>query len=258
MTKTIIYILTHKKFDYKEDGMHLPLLNGSSLLKEDFGYIRDDQGDNISKLNPYYAELTGQYWAWKNSNAEIIGFCHYRRYFTKNLSLKIIEKEEIEEILTEYDIILPKKRRLDKTVIEDIDFTHKEFDICQKKEDYDLLREIIKEDHPDYIESFDEFLNSSEIYWFNMYILKKELFDEYFNWLYDILEKFRLRNDFSTYEEGNTRVLGYLSERLLNVFIIKNKLKIKEKNLLLTESRNPYLAIIHNRSRLLQRIFRVK
>jgi len=71
-----IYILTHKKFDYEKSDIYKPLLNGSALQKDTFGYVCDDTGDNISKLNPYYAEMTGEYWAWKNSKCDIIGFCH--------------------------------------------------------------------------------------------------------------------------------------------------------------------------------------
>ena len=88
MSSMKIYVLTHKKFDYEKNDLYEPLLNGSALLNEDFGYTRDDTGDNISNLNPYYAELTGEYWAWKNSNVDIIGFCHYRRYFVTGISLK--------------------------------------------------------------------------------------------------------------------------------------------------------------------------
>ena len=52
-----IFILTHKKFDEQYDlNLYKPLLNGACLLDEDYGYIRDDSGDNISKLNKYFAE----------------------------------------------------------------------------------------------------------------------------------------------------------------------------------------------------------
>ena len=42
----------------------------------------DNTGDNISLKNRSYCELTTQYWAWKNAEADYYGFCHYRRFFT--------------------------------------------------------------------------------------------------------------------------------------------------------------------------------
>ena len=50
MNETIeIYVLTHKKFDENYDSsLYKPLLNGSCLWNNDYGYLRDDSGDNIS------------------------------------------------------------------------------------------------------------------------------------------------------------------------------------------------------------------
>lgn len=250
-----IYILTHKKFDYEKNEIYEALLNGSALLNEDFGYTRDDTGDNISRLNPFYAELTGQYWAWKNSKEDIIGFCHYRRYFVNGISMKKLNQNDITKILNEYDIILPQKRYLDKTNLEEINSSHERLGLCQTVEDYELLREIIEEKTPEYLDYYDEVMNDKEIYWFNMYISKKELIDDYFEWIFPILEEFRKRTDFSKYEDGNTRVLGYLSERLINVYVKKNNLKVKEKFVLQTELRIPILTMVENRFPIVQRLF---
>lgn len=251
-----IYILTHKQFDYKQSDIYEPLLNGSALLDDDFGYTRDDTGDNISELNPYYSELTGEYWAWKNSNADIIGFCHYRRYFVNLPSRKKLEKKDIEKILKDYDIIMPQKRHFSMTNIEEIEESHVESDICQTVEDYELLRKIIKEKTPEYLESFDEVLNEKEAYWFNSYISKKEILDDYFEWMFTILEEFRKQTDFSKYDDGNMRVLGYLSERLINVYIKKNNLKVKEKFFYQTELIIPMLSLLGNKSPFFQNLFK--
>ena len=79
--KTQIFVMTHKKFNPPKDTVYVPLQVGSAL-NPDLGYMKDDTGDSISDLNPYYGELTGMYWLWKNySDVDIIGICHYRRYF---------------------------------------------------------------------------------------------------------------------------------------------------------------------------------
>ena len=68
------------------DEMYIPVRVGSALADNDFGYQRDDQGDNISKHNPYLAELTALYWGWKNLDADFIGLAHYRRHFSSSKS----------------------------------------------------------------------------------------------------------------------------------------------------------------------------
>lgn len=244
MKNIIIYVLTHKKFPYDGNPLYKPLLNGSIFHDDDFGYLRDDSGDNISDLNPYYAEMTGQYWAWKNSNAQIIGFCHYRRYFAKTISLKKLEKKDVEEILNDYDIILPNRAHMGMTNIDDIKKSRKYLSYGPYIEEYCKLREIIERYYPDYLKYYDEMLNEKECYWFNMFICKRELADDYFNWVFDILEKVKNEIDFNKYEDDQKRILGFLSERLINVYVKKNKLKIKERPTLITDRKFPLIYVI--------------
>ena len=113
-----VAVATHKKYRMPSDGVYLPLQVGKSAHPEScLGFETDDSGDNISELNPYFSELTGLYWMWKNSDADIIGLCHYRRYF-KGKNGKLIEEQEILDYLSDYDIILPKKSDLIKTPYE--------------------------------------------------------------------------------------------------------------------------------------------
>ena len=46
------------------------------------GVIGDDTGENISNRGKNLNELTVQYWAWKNYDADYYGLCHYRRYLS--------------------------------------------------------------------------------------------------------------------------------------------------------------------------------
>ena len=263
MEKITIYILTHKKFDYEENEIYKPLLNGSALLNDDFGYIRDDTGENISKLNPYYAELTGQYWAWKNSTSDIIGFCHYRRYFAKGIFLKKLEKKDIQKILKKYDIIVPQRVNLNIKNINGIGNINQTKRIMANtasiaihtKEDYYLVRDIIKEKSPEYLQSYDTMLNSKYVYLFNMFITKKEILDDYFNWLFMILNEVEKQTNFSKYTSNNKRLLGYISERLLQVYIEKNNLKVKEEYILHNELRVPNAVIIQYKFPKMHKLF---
>lgn len=256
MNNVEIYVLTHKKFDLDESEIYIPLLNGSSSHDDDFGYLRDDSGENISDLNGYYAELTGEYWAWKNSRADIVGFCHYRRYFAKNLSFDLLQKDDILDILDDYDIIMPEKVKMGMTNEKEIIHSRKYAGYGPKIEEYNKLRKVLDNYYPDYLEYYDELLNEKECYWFNMFICRKELADEYFEWLFDVLKKMEVEIDFSTYNENERRILGFLSERLLNVFIKKNNLKVKEKPLFFNDRKFPLLYVVGFRFSIIVMLFK--
>ena len=74
-----IYTITHKPFTPPNDPMYIPLHVGRAI-SNNLGFLGDDTGDSISKENPYFCELTGMYWIWKNRcRADYIGMCHYRK-----------------------------------------------------------------------------------------------------------------------------------------------------------------------------------
>ena len=77
--KKIVLVAAHKPYRMPEDALYLPVQAGAAG-KESIGYQRDDEGENISALNPCYCELTVIYWAWKNLGSEYqyIGLAHYK------------------------------------------------------------------------------------------------------------------------------------------------------------------------------------
>lgn len=204
------------------------------LLKNTIG---DNTSDNISLKNPNYCELTAQYWAWKNCNANYVGFCHYRRLFDLNNS-------KISKLLNEYDIILPRIFTLDCTVREQYNRDH-------IKEDLDKTLEIIASKYPDYMEDAENVLNKKTIYFCNMFITNRELFNSYCEWLFDILFELEKVTVISE-NKYQSRIFGFLSERLLNIFIEHVKriddIKIYEV---------PVKFIEENKISFLQRLFSV-
>jgi hypothetical protein len=103
--------------------------------------------------------------------------------------------------------------------------------------DLDICIDILRRDYPQYEPVIEQVLNTKEIYFCNMFIMKKELFNEYCEWVFDILSKAEKQITTEEYDKYNKRVFGFLSERLLNIFIAYKKLtqpnlKIKEVNLI--------------------------
>ena len=238
-TKNIVIIIAaHKKYQMPNDEMYLPVQVGASN-KESIGYQRDDEGENISDLNPFFCELTGIYWAWKNLEVDYIGLSHYRRHFSSNPHKKdlwnyVLKKKDIEKDLYSIKVFVPQKR---KYWIESL-YSH--YEHTHYIEQLDVTKEIISEKYPEYVEMFDKVCKQKWGYMFNMMIMEKKLFDDYCGWLFDIL--FELRNRLG--EEGlstfHSRYYGRVSEIIFNVW-----LQEKIKNGTIKESEIKEIPIVH-------------
>ena len=98
----------------------IPVGLGNKKFSNNF--FSDKSKDNISNKNPYYGEYTFHYWLWKNFldsiKTEWVGFCQYRKFFTKkNMSSSNISFEKLKEIIIadldenikKYDCVLGNK-----------------------------------------------------------------------------------------------------------------------------------------------------
>lgn len=238
-----ILVAAHKKYKMPKDNMYLPIQVGAEG-KPSFGFQRDDVGENISSANPRMCELTAVYWAWKNLNADYIGLVHYRRYFTiakkiKQLKTKdkfpmILSKEEAEKILKQYDLILPNKR---KYYIESIrsHFIHLPYTY---EKDLNVLGETIKELAPDYFEAYETVMNRSWAHMFNMFVMKKEYFDQYCGWMFPILQEVDRRIDVTGYTPMEARAVAYFGEFMLDIWNEKNKISYKEVDVMFMEKQS--------------------
>ena len=233
-----ILVATHKKYKMPADtSVYLPIHVGCEGKKK-LGFQGDNSGENISVLNPYYCELTGLYWAWKNLECDYLGLVHYRRYFTKmtkkykesiNIDDVILNRYEIEELLENSEVIVPKRR---KYYIETL-YSH--YDHTFDGTHLDLARKMIEMKNPEYLSSFDKVMKQRSGYMFNMFIMKKELADDYFSWLFPILDSMYERMDLSGLTDFEARLFGRVSELLFNVWLDKNNLKIKEVSFMYME-----------------------
>lgn len=225
MEKIKIYVAMHKEATFPKDKIYVPIQVGSKGKKH-ITKVTDDKGENISSKNPNFCELTGTYWIWKNDKSDIVGLTHYRRYFFKdnaNSLNDVLSRDDVIDILKDYDIIVPKK-----TYFIRYKSMKNAYKKLHKEKDLDECRNIIMEKYPDYVDSFDEVMDGRSFYAFNMFISRKELFDSYYEWLFDILFELESRIDISTYDDYNKRIFGFLSERLFNVWLKHQNLNIKE------------------------------
>ena len=235
-----ILVVTHKDYWMPNNEIYLPILVGNNKVKNN--YLRDNTGDNISKKNKNYCELTALYWAWKNLDNKYIGLCHYRRYFSKKekcgifefINIKgkrnfIMKKNEYENILKKYDIILPKKLFLDGLSVKE------HYEKYHNIKDLETVRDMIKVSYKEDLIFFDKIMKKKYLYPYNMFVMNKKFLDEYCIWLFNILFELEKRIDISNYDDYQTRVYGFLSERLFNVWVLKKNLKIYENNIIFLE-----------------------
>lgn len=235
--KVKIMVAAHRKFPMPKDTeLYLPVLVGAkNNHKSEIKYQRDDEGENISFKNPNYNELTAIYWAWKNLNADVIGLVHYRRLFSvsskRNLD-SVLTKSQVESLLKEAPIILPKKRNYY------IESNYSHYVHAHHKEPLDVTRKVIEERYPSYLQSFGKIMKSKKAHMFNMLIMRNDFFSAYAEWLFSILFDVEQRIDISGYSVQEARVFGYLAELLLDVWVTKNQYNYVEVNWIQLGKRN--------------------
>lgn len=252
--KTTLLVCCHKQDVYAKQAPYFPIQVGKALSTIDLGIQGDDTGDNISRKNASYCELTGMYWAWKNlGDSDIIGLCHYRRYFDfhkqgrfgfPSTSLKsrafdgldLSIPEEYLERVKNGAIILTKPKVYRNPVFVDYCVRHISDDIR-------TLRTIINTTQPEYIQEafFKVVEQDNRLRHYNMFIMRRDMFDQYCSWLFPLLETVENNIDISSYNPVQKRIFGYMSERLLSVWAVAHRLKIIEKPVLWINDGEDYL-----------------
>lgn len=211
MRKIVIYVSTFGQKVLNQE-FSIPIEVGSSLRSNYIYPLKDNIGDNISIENPFFGELTGLYWIWKNckmNSDDIIGFFHYN----KGLDISI---NKIFKLKRNEWIVLNKCKNNSHPIIEEISAT----------------RRIIAEKYPFYLSAWDkayrgdgsgDICNAAQLF-----ITTYEEFLDYCEFLFGVL--FELR---TVIGEGSDsaylkRYCAFVGERLLTVYLIANNKEIIE------------------------------
>lgn len=221
-----IFVTHFNKRDYiYEDDIFVPIQAWKKNSKIDLWIQWDDIWDNISERNSQYAELTTQYWVWKNydlSDVDYVWFCHYRRYptyyynvsrdnvshffdwfmtkfnflkehnYIANFSGKYIKNSSIsiKQFIksNNYDIFLTNRDFFVNPLVKITDFVLNiafPRHVIRYRKLYLLAVETFLHLYPNYENDLRYTQFSLRYNHRNIFIMKKDLFLEYSKWLFD-------------------------------------------------------------------------
>lgn len=262
-----IFVTYKEKHKIIKSDIITPIQTGRAIANEKFeGMIGDDTGDNISKDNPKYNELSAQYWVWKHyeeiGNPEYVGFMHYRRHFlfdkTVDLSdkktwlpgmsmyrfkcinnnyLKLLSEEKILSQLSDNpEVIVLKPYNIN--LLSNNNLYMREHYISTisgaKRINWDVFYDVVLDLYPQYKNILNEFTYGNKIVACNMFIMQRDIFKRCANFYFSILSEVDKRIDSSLYDSQELRFLGFLGEYILTLFVMilekENKTKIKYLN----------------------------
>lgn len=172
------------------------------------------EGDNIDELNPLYNEITGLYYLWKHhGETDYIGLEHYRRAIWDRTGTHLLEPDEIEAILKDYDVILTDNyvffgRTMDAYCLPFNYYTHH---IEKMNELYDGFG--------DFYQNYMCTHYPSEFSWTNMFIARTDIADEYCTMLFSLCSRINP-------PKGAKRFFGYCCEKLWSPWAAFKELKV--------------------------------
>lgn len=203
----------YKDQPLKEEAEIHPWLHsiqaGADLTDVRVAEVYDNAGDNISAKNPNYCELTALYWIWKHVKNEYKGLFHYRRQL-------VIRDEDLYKMGNgQVDVVLPYPSIHYPTITEQ----HKRY--IQEK-DWKVLWEVIEDLYPQYAVILPQLFQQPYFYNFNMLVAREEIFDDFCEWMFSILQRVE---ELST-PRGNERAdryTAYMGETLTTIYFMYHK-----------------------------------
>ncbi len=225
-----IYIATQRPID-RPPKNYVPLIVGKPELSIE-GALNDSTGDSISARNKFYCELTGHYWIWKNDRcSEIVGLCQYRRFLwidepprrlcsqsfrSAGECREHLSTARLTRLLDGYDIILPRRYAFSRDTIET------QFVRAHGRENFYRMVGALERRQPECLSTARKVFGRRTEHLANLLIARKPTFDKYSEWLFDVLFDVERRGGLEA------RMPGYMSERLLNVYVEHFRLRVRE------------------------------
>ena len=239
---TQIFVISHRPLPLKLKEPLTPLYVGLGATKHSQIDLDDTTGDSISVMNPYFCELTGLYWVWKNwmpklKETELIGFCHYRRFFSPNG--KIEKYEEIENLETDKLLLKLQESPNDVVLSEQISFPIRQhwFSLSKKLrkiklpwKKLSLLEQYGLEHEPSDLLlamdllpnqhrlNFEQYMHGGQFAPYNMFITSAEIANHYFEILFPWLLELQQKMDMTNRSPYQARAIGFIAERFCSYY----------------------------------------
>ena len=229
-----LFICTHKDFKQVVSNRSYRVLNNNIIDESKY-----------PPGNKFYSEIMTFYYVADNIKLrDYVGFCHYRRYFSF-----MDDIPNMDEVFKENDVIIGKPKAYGTSI-------RQFYDHCHNIDDLDIVENIVKEKYPDYYNVFERYMSQKMFIQCNMFIMRREDFLEYIEFIRTILDEYlrivgtdiykRIEENKSRYlksfSPNNTveyqyRIGGYLAERLTGVFILKKFNKARCYEIKVTEKK---------------------
>lgn len=245
MNNVDIFIGTQKTFEPKVTNEVYKIIVGNheiennsnlELIKCKHDSVLDDR---------FYSEMYMLKYISENYPLkDYVGFCHNRRYFNF-----LDDVPDMDELFKGYDCVIAQPLSFVNGVKNQYAFFH-------NVEDLYIVGGIIADKYPYYSLMWHNFINGNMLIPYNMFIMKREDFQEYIKFMFDILDEYinivgldfekRIMNnkdiylkDFSPNDtfEYQYRIGGYLAERLTNLFLLTHYTSLKAYPVVMTENK---------------------
>lgn len=219
MSRVKILVACHKPDTVYHDEVYTPIHVGRAISRykdEMSDMIGDDTGVHISEKNPFYSELTAQYWGWKNlKDVDYIGLCHYRRYFQTKVT-----PENVDQLLgSHYDAMLVRPLYERNSVANRLR-------LATCTEDVYIFYLCFVKLFPEYKSLALEYLRGNKVVPYNMFVMKKSLFDDFASWQFAVLQEMEHYVKLPGYTRCR-RLYGYVSEIMLPLYCQHKGLKVR-------------------------------
>ena len=243
-----LFIASHKPTRTPAADFYRGIALGGAVL-DGFPHT-DGSGQNIAALNRQYCELTATYWIWKNTQDDLVGLCHYRRYFNlvpnnhqqrHMLELEFdaniegildnpLQLELMQQALQHYDIILPFAVHEPGPIGHSYSAAHGHVEWNAMLGALDLL----------YGPRQHALRLERRFYQCNMFVCRREVFDRYASQLFFAIDQVYQQVGPLPEVPGARyqpfRYPGYLAERFMSAFVNANRLRVYEAQMLLMKN----------------------